>query len=64
MGEYIVLFFSSGEVKLTPNSFPTEYQNNELKRVNKEEMFQWLQVAHSENIPLSIYEATLKLDLS
>ena len=66
--EFAVCFYQNGEVELFKgnggNREKVIFKNGELKKVNQKEMFKWIEVAHNENVKLSIYEITMVCDIS
>ena len=66
--EFAVCFYQNGEAEFLKGdgSFGEKitFKNGELKKVNQEEMFKWLELAHNEKVKLSIYEITMVCDIS
>jgi len=66
--EFAVCFYQNGEAEFFKgdgaNGEKVVFKNGELKKVNQEEMFKWLELAHNENVKLSIYEITMVCDIS
>jgi len=58
MKEYIVCFYQD------VNNDGELIRKGELRRVNEEEMFKWLERAHQQGCKISIYSAVMVCDLS
>ncbi len=61
--EFAVCFYQNGETEFFKgdggNGENVTFKNGELKKVNQEEMFKWLELAHNDKVKLSIYEITM-----
>lgn len=66
--EFIVCFYQDGETEIFKGDASAgekvTFKSGELKRVNQEEMFLWLELAHNDNVKISIYSAKMVCDLS
>ena len=59
-----MLIFGNGLIILLCNGETIQFKKDTLKRVSEQEMFKWLELAHTDKIKISIYEAKMVCDLS